>query len=82
MTPLPPACVAAVLDLYPFSDGEKVVRAVLDALVAGEGEGPWVTRWSGVEWSVFKKTDPAPMWNEADASAVAAVLNYLEAKGE
>ena len=105
MTPLPPACVAAVHDTVgrmgaigkrpKFSETcEDVARAVLDAFVAGEGTGPWKVAREfdseaderNFEWwvvcSPHEFTDDIHFESKSQADGCAAVLNYLEAKGE
>ena len=66
-----------------------IARAVLDAFVAGEGKGPVRLVGNPEEgYALRRKGHPGVEWamagieTQGQANAVAAVLNYLEAKGE
>ena len=70
---------------------EEILRDVLDAFVAGEGSGPWEVQGTASDGSV-RVYYAGPMrerprgfvsfiaGSTIEARAVAAVLNYLEAK--
>ncbi|MBK6423837.1 MAG: hypothetical protein IPF77_16815 [Gemmatimonadetes bacterium] len=92
---IPPACVAAVLRVGPCvlnrsetgraAWAEKIARAVLDAFVAGEGgAGAYHCFDGGCDGWYVNGVKPGALdrWTEPQARACAAVLNYLEAKGE
>ena len=105
MTPLPPACAAAVLHVGPCvlnrsetgraAWAEKIARAVLDAFVASrakprhsthlmaENGGPLCRIRGYMEKPVTMNRDEVTCGRcKRCMGTGAAVLNYLEAKGE